>query len=248
MFSTVTAIICISFLATLVRSTFGFGESLVAVPLFVLFIPLNVAVPLSVLMSVFVALLVVVQDHREIHFNSAKWLIVYAVLGIPPGLLILAYGNEYWIKIMLGILIVLYSAYSMFSKNTPQLREDSRAWLFACGFLSGVLGGAYGLNGPPLVVYGNMRRWSAMHFRATLQAYFLPASFIGMAGYAIQGLLGWEVFRYFLFCLPAMVPAIFLGRYFNRRLQGSSFFRYIYWGLAVIGLLLIGFTLSGVKN
>lgn len=248
MLSTVLCIIGISFLATLVRSTFGFGESLVAVPLLVLFIPLNIAVPLSVLMSVFVAVIVVAQDHREIHFNSARWLILYAMLGIPLGLLILTYGNEYWVKIALGLLIIMYSTYAMLAKNTLQLEQDNRFWLFVCGFLSGVFGGAYGINGPPLVVYGNMRRWSARHFRATLQAYFLPASFIGMIGYAIQGLLGWEVIRYFLFCIPAMVPAIYLGRYFNHKLQGNSFFRYVYWGLILIGVLLIVFTLSGLKN
>jgi uncharacterized membrane protein YfcA len=241
-------IIIISFIATIVRSTFGFGESLVAVPLFALFIPLNVAVPLSVLMSVMVALVVVVQDHKVIHFASAKWLILYALLGIPIGLLILKYGNEYCVKIGLGILIIGYSTYTMLAKKTLHLEQDNRLWLFVCGFLSGVLGGAYGVNGPPLVVYGNMRKWSAQHFRATLQAYFLPASFIGILGYLIQGLLGWVVFRYFLICLPAIVPAIFIGRYFNHKLKGSSFFRYVYWGLVFIGALLIFFTVAGLKG
>ena len=60
----------------------------------------------------------------------------------------------------------------------------------ACGFCAGVLGGAYGMNGPPLVIYGAMRRWSAQHFRATLQGYFLPASIIGMGGYWLAGTLG----------------------------------------------------------
>lgn len=248
MVSTVVFVLVISFLATLVRSTFGFGESLIAVPLFVLFIPLNVAVPLSVLMSIFVASVVVIQDHREIHFNSAKWLILYALLGIPFGLLILSYGNEYWVKIVLGLLIVIYSAYTMLAKSVPRLEHDSRGWLFACGFLSGVFGGAYGLNGPPLIVYGNMRRWSAKHFRATLQAYFLPASFIGVVGYGIQGLLGWVVIKYFLLSLPAMIPAIFLGRYFNNKLQGNSFYKYVYGGLIFIGILLIVFTVSGLKS
>jgi uncharacterized membrane protein YfcA len=241
------AIIAISFIATLVRSTFGFGESLVAVPLFVLFIPLDVAVPLSVLISIFVALVVVIQDHKEIHFNSAKWLIIYAFLGIPVGLLILLYGNEYWVKIGLGLLIIAYSVYTMAAKNTLQLEHDSRGWLFLCGFLSGVLGGAYGVNGPPLVVYGNARRWSAQHFRATLQAYFLPASLFGVAGYAFRGLLGWTVLKYFLIALPAVIPAIFLGRYFNRRLHGAAFFKYVYWGLIVIGCLLVFFTIAGVQ-
>lgn len=237
-------IIAISFLATLVRSTFGFGESLVAVPLLVLFLPLEVAVPLSVLMSVFIALVVVIQDHKQVQLASAKWLVLYSLPGIPIGLLILIYGNEYWVKLVLGTLIIAYSAYTMLAKNALHLKHDNRLWLFVCGFLSGVLGGAYGLNGPPLVVYGNMRRWSARHFRATLQAYFLPASFIGILGYAIKGLLGWVVIKYFLLCLPAMVPAIFLGRYFNHKLHGDSFFKYMYMGLIVIGVLLIVFTIT----
>jgi uncharacterized membrane protein YfcA len=230
-----------------VRSTFGFGESLVAVPLLVLFIPLELAVPLSVLLSVFIALMVVVQDHREIHLESAKWLILYALPGIPFGLLILTYGNEHWVKLALGLLIIGYSSYTLLAKDSLHLEHDNRSWLFVCGFLSGVLGGAYGLNGPPLVVYGNMRRWSAKHFRATLQAYFLPASLVGVVAYAIKGLLGWIVLKYFLVCLPATIPAIFLGRYFNRRLHGNTFFFYVYSGLIVIGLLLITFTLFGVE-
>jgi hypothetical protein len=44
------------------------------------------------------------------------------------------------------------------------------------------------MNGPPLVIYGSMRRWSPQHFRATLQGYFLPASIIGMSGYRLAGL------------------------------------------------------------
>jgi uncharacterized membrane protein YfcA len=232
-------IFLISFLATLVRSTFGFGESLVAVPLFSLFIPIDSAVPLSVLISILVALVVVVQDHRQIHFNSAKWLIIFALIGIPIGTVILIYGNELWVKIGLGAIIVLYSLYALFGKNSIVLATDNKYWLFVCGFLSGILGGAYGINGPPLVVYGNMRKWNAKDFRATLQAYFLPASFIGVVGYTIKGLLTITVFKYFLVSLPASLPAIYLGRYLNRKLKDGTFFYYVYWGLILIGLFLM---------
>lgn len=232
-------IFLISFLATLVRSTFGFGESLFAVPLFSLFIPIDVAVPLSVLISILVALAVVVQDHRQIHFNSAKWLIIFALLGIPIGILILVHGNELWVKIGLGSIIVLYSAYALAGKNSLVLETDNKYWLFVCGFLSGILGGAYGVNGPPLVVYGNMRKWSATDFRATLQAYFLPASFIGAVGFAVKGLVTAIVLKYFLIALPAAIPAIYWGRYLNLKLKDGAFFKYVYWGLIVIGAFLI---------
>ncbi|HVS95504.1 MAG TPA: sulfite exporter TauE/SafE family protein [Puia sp.] len=243
--SITASLIGISFIATLVRSTFGFGESLVAVPLFALLIPLDVAVPLSVLMSVLVALIVVLQDRRHIHLKSAKGLILYAIAGIPFGLAILAYGNEYWVKLLLGILIVGNSIYNLRKKHLQPAVRDSRRWLVICGFLSGVFGGAYGLNGPPLVVYGNMRQWDPARFRATLQAYFLPVSFLGLLGYGAQGLLGRPAIDDFLSCLPAMIPAVFAGRYFNRKLRGKAFFTYIYCGLIVVGLLLIVVTLNG---
>ena len=117
--------------------------------------------------------------------------------------------------------------------------EDSRPWLIACGFVAGVFGGAYGLNGPPLVVYGAMRRWSAPHFRATLQAYFLPASILGMAGYWAAGLWTPTVTRYYLLSLPVTIPAIFLGRAANRRLRGDAFTRYVYTGLMLTGVALL---------
>ncbi|WP_316803111.1 sulfite exporter TauE/SafE family protein [Pedobacter nototheniae] len=241
-------IFVVSFAATLVRSTFGFGESLVAVPLFILFIPIEIAVPLSVLISIFVALVVVIQDHQQIHLNSAKWLIIFAVLGIPIGVIILIYGNAFWVKIGLGVLIVLYSLYAIFGKNRISLKTDNMLWLFFCGFASGILGGAYGVNGPPLVVYGNMRNWSAKHFRATLQAYFLPASFIAALGYFAKGLITLEVLEYFLISLPAVIPAIFLGRYLNHKIKDNSFFKYVYFGLIVIGIFLTVNSLLTLKK
>ena len=42
---TILYILLIIFIAILVRSTFGFGESLIAVPLLIFFIPIEIAVP-----------------------------------------------------------------------------------------------------------------------------------------------------------------------------------------------------------
>jgi uncharacterized membrane protein YfcA len=108
-----------------------------------------------------------------------------------------------------------------------------------------MLGGAYGMNGPPLVVYGAMRRWSAQHFRATLQAYFLPASIIGMGGYWLAGLWTPTVTHYYLLSLPVTLLGVFLGRVINRRLRGEIFLKYLYFGLAIIGALLLVQAITG---
>ena len=111
--------------------------------------------------------------------------------------------------------------------------------------LRGRVGGAYGMNGPPLVIYGAMRRWSAQHFRATLQGYFLPASIIGLGGYFGAGLWTRTVTRYYLLSLPLTLLGVFLGRAINHRLHGESFLKYIYLSLAGIGALLFVQAITG---
>jgi len=140
---------------------------------------------------------------------------------------------------VLAIVILAFSGFSLLGRKPPELRSDSRVWLLGCGFVAGVLGGAYGMNGPPLVVYGAMRRWSPPQFRATLQGYFLPASIVAMAGYWFAGLWVPAVTHYYLLSLPAAVPAIFLGRVLNHRLHGDSFLAYVHGGLVCVGVLLL---------
>ena len=232
-------VLAVVFMATLIRSAFGFGEALFAVPLLALFIPLKIAAPLAVLVSITIAAVVVAQDWRKIHLRSTGWLVGATLFGIPVGLLLLTSSHQQAVKIALAILIITFATYSLLGSKPPELKQDSRVWLLGCGLVAGVFGGAYGMNGPPLVIYGAMRRWSAQHFRATLQGYFLPASLIGMAGYWLAGLWVPAVTHYYLLSLPVLLPAIWLGRVVNHRLHGEAFLRYIYVGLAGIGAVLL---------
>src|SRR5579871_540941 len=86
---TTLLVAAVLFLATLIRSAFGFGEALVAVPLLALVIPVEVAAPLAVLASVTVAGVVLLWDWREVHAGSAGRLIASTMVGIPLGLLVL---------------------------------------------------------------------------------------------------------------------------------------------------------------
>lgn len=232
-------ILVIVFVATLVRSAFGFGEALIAVPLLAFCIPVREAAPLAVLVSISIAAVVVVQDWRHIHLRSAGWLVFATLFGLPLGLLLLKSSPEHLVKAGLGVLILLFALFCLAGSVRFRLHHESRAWLLISGFCAGILGGAYGMNGPPLVIYGSLRQWTAQQFRATLQAYFLPASVLGMCGYLSAGLWTPIVTHDYLISLPVTLPAVFLGRAINHRLSEAAFSRYIYLGLAVIGLALL---------
>jgi hypothetical protein len=187
----------------------------------------------------------VVQDWKKIHLPSTGWLVFSSLFGIPLGLLLLTSSHQSMVKGALAVIIMMFSAYSLIGRTPLELQRDSRAWLMVCGFCAGLLGGAYGMNGPPLVVYGAMRRWTAQQFRATLQGYFLPASIIGMAGYWVAGLWTHAVTHYYLLSLPITVSGVFVGRWINHRLHGEVFFKYLYVGLAGIGALLLVQAITG---
>jgi uncharacterized protein len=232
-------VLLVVFFATVIRSTFGFGEALIAVPLLALMIPIEIAAPVAVLLSITIAAVVIVQDWRKIHLSSTGWLLAPTFPGIPLGIMLLASIHQHVVKGVLGIVIVAFAGYSLVDKKPPELHKDSRIWLLSCGFLAGVLGGAYGMNGPPLVVYGAMRRWSPQHFRATLQGYFLPASVVTMVGYWLAGLWVPAVSHYYLMSLPVVLPAVFIGRFVNHRMRGDSFLHYVYGGLVCVGVVLL---------
>jgi uncharacterized protein len=178
---TTLRVLAVLFLATFIRSAFGFGEALVAVPLLAFLMPVEVAAPVAVLVSITVAAMAVVQDWRRIQFRSAWRLLLATLFGTPLGLWLLTALPAPAVKATLAVVIVAFSTYCLTGRRKAELEDDRLAWLF--GFGAGALGGAYGMNGPPLVVYGSLRGWSPQAFRATLQGYFLPASLTVMAGY-----------------------------------------------------------------
>lgn len=226
----------ILFAATFVRSALGFGEALVAVPLLALIMPVTVAAPVAALVSVTVAAVVVAQDWRHIQWRGAVGLVASTFVGIPLGLLLLTRAPEPTVKLILGTGIVLFSLYSLWGRAW-HLTGDATAWMF--GLVAGVLGGAYGMNGPPLAVYGSMRRWTPQQFRATLQGYFLPASAVGLCGYWYVGLWTRTVSRFYLVCLPGVAVAVLIGRAANKRMSHAGFQRVIYMGLLIVGATLV---------
>src|SRR5215469_18588142 len=67
-------VLLVIFAATLIRSALGFGEALVAVPLLAIRLPISVAAPLAVLVSVAMAGIIVLQDWRQVQLRSATGL------------------------------------------------------------------------------------------------------------------------------------------------------------------------------
>ncbi len=234
--TTVILVLLTLFLSSLVRSSLGFGDALVAMPILTLIVPFDIARPLVALLSLCMALVILIQDHRDMDYTSTWKLSVGAIIGVPLGHLLLVQVEEWFVKMLLGALVISFCFFRLCSPTLSELKKDTWAPLF--GVFSGFFGGAYNTFGPPIVVYGSMRRWKASEYRVSVQGFYLPVCVIVLSVHALSGLWTGEVFRYCGAALPVVFAATFIGRIINRRLANKVHFdRIIYVALVVVAMV-----------
>ncbi len=234
----------IIFIAALTRSTFGFGDAMVGMPLLVMAIGLNTATPLVGLMGITASSTILIRHWRDVHIKSVWPLIVYTLIGIPIGILLLKGLYENVMKSVLAFVIIIFSLYKIFKPKLFTLANDRLACIF--GLASGILGGAYNTNGPPVVIYGTLRQWNPEKFRATLQGYFFPTGFLIAIGHCVGGFWTKTVWRNYFLALPVILVAIFLGGRINRRIPKAKFDNYVYMFLVILGVWLLIETIRSI--
>lgn len=200
------AVVAVAFLSALIRGLTGFGNALVAMPLLALFFPVRTATPVVALSATFMAIIMLARSWRQVDFRSARLLVAASVCGIPLGLMFIKGAHEALVQGVLGVLIGGFCIHALLQPRQPRIH--SRLWALVAGFSAGVLGGAYNTNGPPVVIYGTMRRWPPEKFRATLQGFFLPTGVVILCGHFLAGLWTRQVMIYTMASIPALAVGL----------------------------------------
>lgn len=232
------SVFAIFFVSTFVRSSLGFGDALVAMPLLTLVVGLKTATPTVALVATTIAITILAKNWKIADLKATLHLVLSSFIGIPVGLVLLKGVNEDFMKSLLGMILILYGLYNLLK---PHLRKisGSLGFAFLFGFIAGILGGAYNTNGPPVVIYGTLRRWAPNHFRATMQSYLLPTGFLILVGHGLSGLWTPQVFKYYVFSLPIVFLAIYVGGKAHKAMTQKHFDRYVNAALIFMGAVLI---------
>ncbi len=242
-FETIIIVLLILMLSTTVRSTFGFGDALIAMPLLSMAAGIKTAVPIVALGAIVIAVSILIKFWRQVEFRVRLPLIISSVAGIPIGLIYLKDTDETIVKLILAAILIAFAAYRLVKPHLLHLKNERLAVLF--GLAGGILGGAYNTNGPPIIIYGAMRRWEPEKFRAILQGIFLPTNFFIAIGHGIAGFWTSEVIRLFLTALPVIIISIIIGGKINKKIPAHRFVKYVDIFLIIIGIILIYDSLAG---
>lgn len=227
----------ILFLSSLTRSTLGFGDALIAMPLLVMVLGVHITAPLVALVGTAVGLVILVRNWHSVDMRAAWPLILASACGIPLGLVFLQGVSEVRVKALLGVLLVVFALYNLGMPHLT-LSRTPKGLAYVFGFFAGILGGAYNTVGPLLVMYGNLQRWPPDRFRATLQGCFFPAYCFIVIGHGLTGALTSQVLLLFGLSIPVLFLATLWGEHINAALHRDRFTRYINGILLLLGLLL----------
>lgn len=229
-------------LSALTQSVTGFGLAIVGMPLLhFTALPPAYAAPLIALVAIFMRPLMLWHYWQWFRLRDMWKMGLASVLGIPLGVFALDSLDERVVSMVLGVVIVLYAAYSLYREATitQERARISERWSWGLGFVAGLLGGAYNIFGPPAVVYANGRGWQSNEFKANLQAFALLNSVFITLAHTAKGNFTPEVLALALIGVPFAMLGLVVGYWLNTIINQQQFTRIVIVMMFVMGFGLI---------
>jgi len=191
-----------TFAAALVTGVAGFAFGLVAAAVW-----LHILTPIQTA-TLIIAFGLVVQGISVWKLRHAlRWrrlwpFLLGAAFGVPLGVAILGWARPDYVRVTVGVVLVLYSTYSLARPAMKPVKAGGATADAGVGFLNGILGGLTGLAGCGL------RGWPKDEQRAIFQP-------IGVAIFAMSGLwlgsngaVSTNTIWFFVLGLPALLAGM----------------------------------------
>lgn len=221
-------------MAALTQSITGFGVSIVAMSFLPGIVGLQTSVPLVTIIPIAGNLMLWYYHRRDYSFQAVGRLTLASLIATPLGVVLLDRIPEAVALKGLGISIVGYVLYDWFDLSLPKLQ--SSVWAYVFGGISGILNGAYTVNGPPLIIYANCRRWTPQEFKGNLGALFFLSSVLAAIAHGFQGNITSQVREMIIYSLPAYGLGLWLGIVLANKIDPLVFRRITLALLLVAGL------------
>lgn len=187
------------------QGSIGFGLGVFAVPLLLLFAPAFVPGPLLAA-SILLTVLLAHHDRAGINWHDLSWALSGRVCGIALAAAFIAAVSPQALALWSGALVLFAVALSASGLHVPPAPRS----LIAAGVMSGVLGTAVSIGGPPIaLVY---QRETGPRLRGTLATYFLIGVSLSLVGLRVAGRFGLAEVRLAGYLLPGVCLGFLISR------------------------------------
>ena len=234
--SMIIEIFLLSIGASFVQRTTGFGFGIFIMTMLPAIMSSHgEATTLSGILAMTTSLIIVIQKYKFIVWRRLlPILLTFIVVSI--GAIFVLKRMEYSIlNMLLGITLVVVSIYFSFFSKRIKVKTTLPVQITA-GTLSGLMGGFFGMQGPPAVLYFVNSEKDKEHYLAVTQTYFLVGNIMMTIARAYNGFFTTTVSMGYIYGITGVVIGNLIGAWVFRHITGSLLKYIIYAYIGISGL------------
>lgn len=226
--------------ASFVQRTIGFGFGIFIMTVLPFLMPsYGEAVTLSGLLSLTSATVVMVKYLKYVTWKRMLPIAAAFVIFSTIAIFLLDRIEGQAMRVILGIMLVLISLYFSFFKDKLQkIIRPTKGWQFGAGTASGIMGGLFGMHGPPVVLYLISSEPDKDHYMGMIQTYAVITNIAMLIVRAFAGYVTPAVGGAYLYGLAGLAMGVIAGNWAYRRIPGKLFTYIVYAYIGVCGLVI----------
>ncbi len=224
--------------ASFVQRTTGFGFGIFIMTMLPFLMPsYGEATTLSGLLAMTTSIFIVIRMRRFITWKRLLPILATFIVISTGSIFLLMRIQDETLRKILGITLVITALYFAFFSKRISL-ETTLPYQIGVGTISGVMGGFFGMQGPPAVLYFISSEPGKEHYMAMTQTYFLLGNIVMTGVRAFNGCLTPAVGRSYLYCAPAVGIGILLGSWAFKHIPARIFPYIVYSYIGLSGLII----------
>ena len=212
---------------------------MLAVPLMALVMSPTKAAAIILPILVVMDMLVVKTYWGLFDRRALQLLLPGAVIGILIGYLLADAMNDNYMRLLIGILALVFGVQSLFRLQSQAASQHSSVAGTVFGALAGFTSFSIHAGGPPFAMYMMPKKLSPVLYAGTAGIFFAVVNAIKIVPYTLLGQFNLENLMYALVLVPLAPLGVALGHYLVRRFDPSTYYRVISFFLVVVGIMLL---------
>ena len=226
--------------ASFVQRTIGFGFGIFIMTVLPFLMPsYGEAVTLSGLLSLTSATVVMIKYLKYVTWKRMLPIAAAFVIFSTIAIFLLDRIEGQAMRVILGIMLVLISLYFSFFKDKLQkIIRPTKGWQFGAGTASGIMGGLFGMHGPPVVLYLISSEPDKDNYMGMIQTYAVITNIAMLIVRAFAGYVTPAVGGAYLYGLAGLAMGVIAGNWAYRRIPGKLFTYIVYAYIGVCGLVI----------
>ena len=226
--------------ASFVQRTVGFGFGIFIMTALPFLMPsYGEAVTLSGLLSLTSATVVMVKYMKFVSWKRLLPVVAAFVIFSTLATAMLDKIEGPSIRVILGIMLVVISLYfSFFKEKLQKIITPTRGWQLGTGTASGLMGGFFGMHGPPVVLYLIASEPDKDHYMGMIQTYAVITNISLLIARGYNGYLTATVGTTYLYALGGLALGVIAGNWAFKHIPNKLFSYIVYAYIGISGLII----------